>query len=97
MLLVKHISDVPKDSAVLLYAIVSGKSINIVGVQWDSNEELLSPKVPLDAGIISRFYAHEYSVTRGSSSSAPPPPPQPTQPQNLTLPQRMECLKLQST
>lgn len=42
-----------------------------LGVIWDRSEEILHPKVPLDVGIMHKFYAHQHLTARGSSSLAP--------------------------
>lgn len=119
LLPVKHVSVITKDRAVLLYAMVTGKTINVgklifenilhvagsakegiwylslitalckqARVQWSSVEELLHPKVPLDANIVNRLY--NYQPPGGNSSSAPRPPPRAT---SLTIPQRLERLE----
>ncbi|EOY09125.1 Uncharacterized protein TCM_024515 [Theobroma cacao] len=59
-------------------------------VVWSTNEKLLHPKIPLDGGIINRFYMQE-KPTIGGSSSVTPQPLQHSQ--NLSMLQQMERLE----
>ncbi|EOY08220.1 Uncharacterized protein TCM_022566 [Theobroma cacao] len=56
-----------------------------VGVIWERSEVILHPKVPLDVGIIRRFYTHGHSTARGSSSLASRHPPLQQHPQHFSM------------
>ncbi|KAI3453422.1 hypothetical protein Pfo_010085 [Paulownia fortunei] len=64
-----HLSDLTKERAILLFAIITGKSINIgrtVGVPWRPDEELLLPKT-----IISNAIAESYTTRPTIDTTAP--------------------------